>query len=291
MIMKKLLALLLALMMLFSVATVFAGCEDSGKKKSSSSKNDDDEDEDEDEDKDNEDEDEDDKDKDDEDKDDEDKDKDNEDEDDEDKDKDNNKDDKEDKEDKEDTNNNVDTDSIQSKLKKAVTKVVDTYYNVGSPDLYGCAPDEVFDYCEDFYEYSTDEIEGAISDYYGYMEENITEFAGSNYTVTTELMGYEHADEDFLEKCIEALQEEYDLKKSKITDCYTLFVELTLSGDESTDTNTDDSLIAICYDGQWYIASYYEWDDEEEEYFSCDFLIRDLIRDAAYMLEYPEDYE
>ena len=55
--MKKLLALLLALMMLFSVATVFAGCEDSGKKKSSSSKNDDDEDEDEDEDDEDEDED------------------------------------------------------------------------------------------------------------------------------------------------------------------------------------------------------------------------------------------
>ncbi len=42
--MKKLLALLLVLVMLFSVATVFAGCEDGGKKKSSSSKNDDDDD-------------------------------------------------------------------------------------------------------------------------------------------------------------------------------------------------------------------------------------------------------
>lgn len=61
--MKKLLALLLALMMLFSVATVFAGCEDSGKKKSSSSKkDDDDDDEDEDEDKDDEDKDDEDKD-------------------------------------------------------------------------------------------------------------------------------------------------------------------------------------------------------------------------------------
>ena len=46
--MKKLLALLLALMMLFSVATLFAGCDDSGKKKNSSSKRDDDEDDDED---------------------------------------------------------------------------------------------------------------------------------------------------------------------------------------------------------------------------------------------------
>ena len=45
--MKKILALLMALVMLFSVATLIAGCEDSGKKKNSSSKNDDDEDEDE----------------------------------------------------------------------------------------------------------------------------------------------------------------------------------------------------------------------------------------------------
>lgn len=45
--MKKLLCLLLALMMLFSVAALIAGCEDSGKKNTSSSKNDD-EDEDED---------------------------------------------------------------------------------------------------------------------------------------------------------------------------------------------------------------------------------------------------
>lgn len=286
--MKKLLALLLALMMLFSVATVFAGCEDSGKKKSSSSKkNDDDDDEDEDEDEDDEDED-----KDGEDLNDEDKDgKDEDDEDDEDKDKDNNKDNKDDKDDKEDTNNKVDAESIQGKLKKALTKAVDTYYNVGSPDLYGCAPDEVFDYCEDFYEYSMDEIQDAISDFYSYMEEELTDYVGSNYSVTTELMGYEHADEEFLEKCAEALQEDYDLKKSKFTDCYTLFVELTLSGDESSDTDTDDSLIAICYDGQWYIASYYQWDDEDGEYFSCDFLIRDLIRDAAYMLDYPEDYE
>ena len=43
--MKKLLALLLALAMLFSVASIFAGCEDSGKKKKSSSSRDDDEDE------------------------------------------------------------------------------------------------------------------------------------------------------------------------------------------------------------------------------------------------------
>lgn len=50
--MKKLLALLLALMMLFSVATVFAGCEDSGKKKNSSSSKDDDEDEEDEEDED-----------------------------------------------------------------------------------------------------------------------------------------------------------------------------------------------------------------------------------------------
>ena len=55
--MKKLLALLLALMMLFSVATVFAGCEDSGKKKSSSSSDDDDEDEEDEEDDEDEDED------------------------------------------------------------------------------------------------------------------------------------------------------------------------------------------------------------------------------------------
>ena len=41
--MKKILCLLLALMMLFSVATLIAGCEDSGSKKSSSSKNDDEE--------------------------------------------------------------------------------------------------------------------------------------------------------------------------------------------------------------------------------------------------------
>lgn len=45
--MKKLLCLLLALMMLFSVAAMIAGCEDSGKKNNASSKNDD-EDEDED---------------------------------------------------------------------------------------------------------------------------------------------------------------------------------------------------------------------------------------------------
>lgn len=48
--MKKLIALLLALMMLFSVATVFAGCEDSGKKKKTSSRRDEDDDDDEDED-------------------------------------------------------------------------------------------------------------------------------------------------------------------------------------------------------------------------------------------------
>ncbi len=48
--MKQLLALLLALMMLFSVATVFAGCEDSGKKKKSSSSQDDDDDDEDDED-------------------------------------------------------------------------------------------------------------------------------------------------------------------------------------------------------------------------------------------------
>ena len=56
---KKILALLLALTMMFSVVTLLAACEeDSGKKKSSSSKKDDDEDEDEDEDdEDNEDED------------------------------------------------------------------------------------------------------------------------------------------------------------------------------------------------------------------------------------------
>lgn len=47
--MKKILCLLLALMMLFSVATLIAGCEDSKKEKNSSSKNDD-EDKDEDED-------------------------------------------------------------------------------------------------------------------------------------------------------------------------------------------------------------------------------------------------
>ena len=48
--MKKLLALFLALVMLFSVATLFAGCEeDGGKKKSSSQKQDDDEEEEEDE--------------------------------------------------------------------------------------------------------------------------------------------------------------------------------------------------------------------------------------------------
>ena len=45
--MKKILCLLLALMMLFSVTTLLAGCDDSDKKKTSSSKNDDkDEDED-----------------------------------------------------------------------------------------------------------------------------------------------------------------------------------------------------------------------------------------------------
>lgn len=65
---KKLMALLLAIMMLFSAATLLAGCEeDSGKKKkSSSSKKDEDEDEDEDEDKEDEDEDKEDEDKDDE---------------------------------------------------------------------------------------------------------------------------------------------------------------------------------------------------------------------------------
>lgn len=46
--MKKLLALLLVIVMLFSVATVFAGCEDSGKKKKSSSSRDDDDEDDED---------------------------------------------------------------------------------------------------------------------------------------------------------------------------------------------------------------------------------------------------
>ena len=50
--MKKILALLLTLMMLFSVATVFAGCDDSGSKKSSKSSKKDDSDEDEDEDED-----------------------------------------------------------------------------------------------------------------------------------------------------------------------------------------------------------------------------------------------
>ena len=46
--MNKLIAFLLALVMLFSVATVFAGCEDSSNKKTSSSKKHDDDDEDED---------------------------------------------------------------------------------------------------------------------------------------------------------------------------------------------------------------------------------------------------
>ena len=45
--MKKIMALLLALMMLFSVATVFAGCEDSGKKKKTSSRRDEEDEEDE----------------------------------------------------------------------------------------------------------------------------------------------------------------------------------------------------------------------------------------------------
>ena len=56
--MKKIMALLLALMMLFSVATVFAGCEDSGKKKKTSSRRDEeDEDDEENDDEENEDED------------------------------------------------------------------------------------------------------------------------------------------------------------------------------------------------------------------------------------------
>ena len=46
---KKVLAFLLAMTMLFSVAAIFAGCEDSGKKKSSSSQKDDEDDEEEDE--------------------------------------------------------------------------------------------------------------------------------------------------------------------------------------------------------------------------------------------------
>ncbi len=285
--MRKLLALLMVLCMLFSVATVFAGCEDGGKKKSSSSKNDDDEDEDEDDEEENDDEN-----KDDENKDDENKDEGNGD----------------DEGNGEETPNDTEPEATEPTAPAATEDPKNQYQDADAFDRlesdyekhlnikYGLDATYIEDLTADFIvnagtmnHYSLDSIIEAMQDpdvmeYYLENEFYYDDYLGSNIHADITEFSYFEVDEETADAILAAIIEDYDYYGFDASDADALVgidCDYILSGDDDSWNEESYSIYALLYNNEWLFFTYNAgtWEDGEEysyAYFELDYFLFDF---------------
>ena len=281
--MKQLLALLLALMMLFSVATVFAGCEDSGsKKKSSSSKKDDDDDEDEDEDEDEGD------------------------------------DETEDEgnDETDDENGNVETPteapeepeptekptkpqqedtSVNKEVKKALQSILDMEFSQDFKDLEKYAVDFIVEDNLDYTDWTLADILAATEDeefmeLYNSENNYYDDYLGNNIKASISGFSCAKADDATYANIIAATADYYDgssFDADLVEDIVAISASVDLSGSLDTWTGMPlDGVYAMLYDGTWLILELDEYEDEGEVEYWVDFMIDSAVFSIYYLLEY-----
>ena len=122
-------------------------------------------------------------------------------------------------------------------------------------------PEEVWELYEEETGESIDDLIEEMEDSYADYKEELKEEFGSDFKVTVSVAEAEQCDEDMLDKIAEAINEEYEIKKSNITDAYEVTLTLKIKGSEDTETEEEEAYI-VQISNDWYIVSYYEYEDE-----------------------------
>ena len=238
--MKKLLAWLLVLCMVFSVATLFAGCDNSSKKKSSSAKK---EEEDKDE---------------------------------------NESDENESDENDENPNGKGDQDAPLSEdldgAKQAFTNYVNATFHADTEAAKKVAPSE-------FWDRSTISLEEVLENLVPAMEyymESYYNGVGNVLNLDNKITDHKKVTAEQLADCKQGLQNLYGMNPDLIDSAYIFSVELVLTGDVDSYTETG-NMLAVRYDGNWYpFFGYYNESGE----FNC----KDCPSAGDFLTDTVEDY-
>lgn len=154
---------------------------------------------------------------------------------------------------------------------KPIDNLIDITFNGKFDNIEDMAPEAYWAYVEDEYDVDLDDMIDDAEDNYDELMEYYEEEYGSNIKVSYDVLDKKELSEKKVKKIASALKDQYDIDKDALTKVYELEVELEIKGSEDDDSSGTELIVAKI-DGDWYLISYYEYDDE----YRVSFMIDDL---------------
>ncbi len=144
---------------------------------------------------------------------------------------------------------------------KAIDNMIDFTFKGKVAKFESLAPAAFWEYIEEEYDADLDDIKDDLEDMMEDALDDLEDEYGNHVKIKYEVKKEKELSEKKLKKLAEALDDTYDIDSKSVKAAYDLKVEMSIEGDDDDDEQ-DMEMTVVKIGGNWYIVSYYEYDDE-----------------------------